>query len=323
MALPLPTEGAGLTPGTLFPSEDGLDPGSAEPAQDITGFDLPADTPQPQQAAGEPTTIAADNIEPPTERKGRSAAERIAQLTRRYRAESSARSNVEDQLARLTEIVEKQNNQLRAINTRPLLAPASVQHDAFGLAEGASPVSPNPPYTVGYAVPAQGGANVSADDIAAAVTKAIDGYDQKQRRERVEQEHLKETQLTSFQEAADEIPELSDARTRTHKLFMELYSGSPLRHLPDAPYQIALQVRGILADEAAHRASPGELEARKRQASNITPLPTSELPSGVDRAALQKEYASIKESLKNGDTDPRTFVRWRKVREALQKSGRQ
>lgn len=310
--------------GTIFPSLDGSSPGEVPAAGDITGVvlndliqgddpvseiatggTLPAISPAAEPAAAEPVQVAGGEIQPPAARRKRTAEDRIAQLVRKYHDERENSSALETQLARLAEIVEKQNEQLTALrNPSTPRPPAASSSDPSGLG-----------VLEGAAAPAQG-TPVSANDIAAVVSKAIESYDQRRSRQEAQIAQLRASHEQSFDEACEEMPELRDARTRAHQTFMALYRQSPIRNLPDAPYQIALQVKGILADEA--RASGPAVEARKRQASVVTPSPSvSDIPD-TQRAALQKAYNETCLALRQGDKDPRTFIKWRKLRAALQ-----
>lgn len=317
--------------GTLFPTLDGTTPGDlTDKPQDISGQVLPdlRDDPPSQIASGDSLSmipgdrpgldtpegepVAGGEIEAPAERRGRrSASDRIAQLTKKYRQEQDARTGLEVQLSTLMGKLEEQAQMIQKLSVRSPSASGKSANTAddpsgLGVLEGDAP-QPAP-----------------ASDIAAVVTKAIEAYDARKQRQVQEQESLKSAHVASFQEAAEEFPELNDSRTRAHKLFMQLYNTSPLRVLPDAPYQLALQVRGILADEAANpRANPAALEARKRQASIVPSRPAStstELP-GAQRAAAQKELATLQAQMKAGDQDPRTYIRWRKLRAALRNNG--
>lgn len=301
--------------GPLFPElKDGGDQGSQDAGADITGLilpDLSDSVGQGSSVSSVPTTVlegaeapkapddpnvVSGEIPQPQNRRARNAAERIAQLTRRYHQEEQARSGAEAQLARVTALLEAQQNEIRALRQ----APAQAQ-GLNGEAPAPVPVTP--------------------DSIRSIVGEVIQDYDSKVRAQNQRIAQMNTSHDQSFAAAQEEWPELGDRRTRARQLFDQLYSQSPLRELPDGPYQIALQVRGILADESVTRPAPhSPLSAgeRKVQAAAFAPQQSiNEIPNG-GRAALVKEYGELMNRMRAGDTEASTYVRLRKVRAQLQ-----
>lgn len=320
-------------PGTLFPEmgENGS-PGDAEKGSDITGLIL-KDLDEPEggeygdsdvsrgsnlssvPGGGEdpyaaPTNdgvqVAGGEIEPPQSRSRRSARDRISQLTKKYRQEQDARGQLELQLGELVQTLRAQSEELRALRSSPHSARPNAQQapaDELGLGTVGGDA---PNYT-----PNQ---SFSANDIAGIVDKAIAKHMDGWRQASDAQNRLKVAHDQSFREAADEFPELADARTKAHKLFMELYNQSPLRQLEDAPYQIALQVRGILADEARDPRSKQNAEARKVQASVVPVASQPPISQGqAQLGAMEKRIKEVSHEMQMGNPDPRLYIEWRKL----------
>jgi hypothetical protein len=319
-------------PGTLFPSIDGDSPGTEPARADVTGQVLP-DLAESSIAAGQSNSIshvdmlgggqvegaepgkqlvAGGEIDPPAQRKGgRTAADRIAQLTKKYRQEQDGRSQLEVQLSQLVSRLEDQSKLITQLSSRSPAAhgkPDNSAGDPSGLGDLGGDAPKNAP----------------ASDIAAVVQQALVNYDQQRQYAEAQKVAQTNMHIASFKEACEEFPELADARTSANRLFLQLYNTSPLRALPDAPYQIALQVRGILADEASNpRVNPAEVDARKRGASIVPSrslsTPTPEV-AGTQRVQLEKELGKINDQMKAGSQDPRLYIQWRKLRSALQQN---
>lgn len=332
----------GQTQGTLFPEmKEGGSPGEVESGDDITGLVLkglsdndnaqgqggggaalslapsPAmeGAPAPQ---GQPGVVVEDTTPQDHPGKPRTAAQRIAQLTQRYRSEQRARGEVETQLSQVLDVMRQQGQELRELRgtlARPpsgAAVPQDMSDDPLGLA-GAQP-SP-----AKHADPTTG-IPMTPETISAIVTNAIGAYDQKVQERQTAREQLATSQEQSFGEALQEMPALGDKRTQAFKVFSEIYETSPLRTLPDGPYQIALQVRGILADEgqagAAMAAAPAAQEERLRHASLTPQTSANDIPQG-DRATMLKEYNAIINERKRGNDDFNLYRRMRYLREAL------
>lgn len=325
--------------GTLFPEfKEGGSPGDAESASDITGLVLKGlsdndDTEtvrgpdgsslslvqSPLEGApapmGTPVAKVESTVQPEEkkDRRPRTAQERIAQLTKRYRQEQNNNNELSTQVTELLTYLQKQDKEIQALrgqvnNNKPHI---QKEQDIFGIRpDGAGPNAVPDPST---------GIPVSADTIRSIVTEAITDYDQRQRKVRDEQAQLAALQEQSFVEAMEEVPELADKRSKAFRYFSEVYEVSPLQKLPDGPYQIALQIKGMLADDAAPAPSkPADNVPRQdriRQAA-LKPQPTGEIPQS-ERVAMQKEFAEISKLRKAGNEDFALYRRWRQLRQAL------
>jgi hypothetical protein len=315
----------GINPGqqgTVFPEMGGGGaPGDQDPGSDITGRPLPPLTPEnegfaagtgsslslvpgaePGSAGDAPEQVAGAQIDPPQGRRGRSAAERIAQLTKQYRQEQRGREDITLQLNEALGILRQQGEELKALRTGRSAPAASANDaaDALGLA--------------GRPTNAGGGADITLDSIRGIVRDTISEYDSRAQQRNSQIEQTKAAHEASFMEAAEEMPELLDQRSTARRHFDELYRTSPLRFLADAPYQIALQVRGILADDARR----GATAERKLQAGVVAPAagPADTLNS---RAQMQREYAKLVDQRKRGDDDFQNYKRMMFLRENLKR----
>jgi len=317
---------SGLRPdqrGSIFPALDGGDPGSQETGTDISGQPLPPMTPDAEdmpRAAGTGETlssvpaalegaqapdgaqIAGGEIEPPLGRKPRTAQERIAQLTRRYRQEQETRGGVEAQLQQTMNILQQQQQEIIALRSgrNGSSAPqANEAADALGLT----------------GTPQQGQSPITLDSVRSVVREVITDYDAQVRQKSSAVEQLKANHIEAFKDAASEMPELMDQRSRFRAIFDELYSSSPLRALPDGPYQIALQIPGILANE--QRRGQAASPERKRQVGVNVPAPVgSGIPDG-GLAGLKKEFAGLTQQMRAGNQDFNTYKQWRTAREKI------
>jgi hypothetical protein len=204
-----------------------------------------------------------------------------------------AEENNDALLAKLQEI-ENQNinlqRQVGALRGSPSPQPAGASElDVFG--DGTSELAGQPAAQTPGALDVQG-----------LVTNAIEQYDQKQRQTQAASAQLHVAQRQSAAAALAEFPELGDGGTQAAQIFQQLWEGSPLQAHPDGPYHVALQVRGIIADEVAHGQTPAEVEARKIQASVITPKPAATDTPSMDGKALQKQYDELLKRRRNGST---------------------
>jgi hypothetical protein len=316
--------------GTLFPSLDGTTPGEAESQEDITGQPLEslnegadneyvenilnqpaADaTGKPLPAGANVVDVAGAEIEKPKARRGRSVQDRFNILTRNLRGTQDENSELKAELSKLTELVMKQDQKFSAT---PAPRPASLpgeqsvfQSDPTGEGNSAAGGAATQPF--------------SLDDVRSAVREEISTYDKQLRDANAAQAELTTQQEESLQLALQEFPELADQRSRAHQVYRELYLKSSLRTLPDAPYQIALQVRGMLADEATNSAATVE---RKKQAGVVTPQPTNTgavAGGGANVNALKKEMSVLAAEMKQGNNDYRVYRRWRLAREQLKQA---
>jgi TolA-binding protein len=314
--MPDPSGEARTAPGTMFPSlYAGGTPGDQAAGEDITGQILPDLTPQADRAPGtgsslsvvpgaapdDPTRQAAAqqaaNIQgqAPTDRKPRSAQERIAQLTRRFRQAEDQNSNLSGQIQELLQISRTQSQELAAL--RQGRAPKAPEADADPT--GSAAASASGPITL--------------DAVRNVVREVVTNYDSERRAQDSHVQQMVASHEASFKEAALDLPELMDVRSRARQVFDEVYRSSPLKQLPDGPYQIALQVRGILADEQYR----GQVaEARKVQVSAVAPSASVDMPHS-ELAAAQREFTQLTKLRQAGNEDFRVYSRWRKLRDFI------
>jgi hypothetical protein len=315
----------GLNPGqqgTVFPGLDGT-PGDRDGGADITGQVLPPLTPEYEDAAGtgsnvsivpggpEPAgdapTVAGGQIEAPTGRRARSAQDRIAQLTKQYRQEQRARGDIEGQLSEALSILRAQGEQLNELRAGRAPAPrqaANEAADALGL--GSTPSE-------------TGGQSITLDSIDRLLQSRFSDYEARAQQRNTEIEQMRQSHEAAFKEASEEMPELLDNRSAARRVFDQLYAVSPLRTLPDGPYQIALQVQGILAAESR---GGGQNPQRKLQAGVVAPAagPT-DIPDS-QRANARKEFEKLTQLRRGGNEDFQVYKKWRQLRDNLQRPRR-
>jgi hypothetical protein len=331
--------------GTLFPEMGGGgSPGDAEAGDDITGIVLkglsdPDNTPAPAHDGGTlslapapplegapaapapvPGMVVEDTTPQPEQGRPKTAQQRIAQLTHKYRSAEKEKGEVETQLSQVLDVMKAQGQELaelRGTLARPL-AGAAVPQDKPDDILGLPGAQPSPTRSVEPTT----GVPMTPDTLKAIVTDAITIYDQGRRNEESARTRTVAAQEQSFQVAAAEMPELRDARTRAHQIFSELYKSSPLAALDDGPYQIALQVRGIMADEKADSAGADANQVQEDRLRHATlPPQPSQIPQG-NRAVMLKEYNDIVAERKRGNEDFNLYKRLRYLREALRQPQR-
>lgn len=304
-------------PGPMFPTlngqEDGdpaiLPPGvvpESELSSPVRGetLSLTPGTPLVEGApASPPATEAVVDAGAAQPKKGRSFQERINQLTRRYHESEEQNGALQTQIRELASLVSNLQNQI--VSSRAP-APTPQADNLGGLLSGEE-----------QGKPAAGAAPV---DIAHVVTRAIGAYDQQRRLEDTATAQFRVAQEASFAEAVSEFPELGDNRTTPRRIFNDLFARSPLARLPDGPYQVALQVKGILADEARAAASrpTTDVAQRKVQASVTSPTTPAAIPD-VNRLTIKKEYDKVLSEVKAGKNDYETYRRFRYLQAALNK----
>jgi len=265
------------------------------PNYEIPPVDTPPQAPGVAIVDGTPRAPEA----PPARR---SLNDRIDLLT--GSVERGGRTYAEDQLSKMTEALLKQGQQIEAIlgdrrTPAPTPAPAAEVDPITGQA---ATIAPAP-------VP------VSAHDIEDIVTRSIQNYDSRLSQQREASSQLQLSQEDSYNRAAVDVPGLEDPATPVHKTFMKIWQRSPLKALPDGPYQVALQVQGLLAADAAANAN---LTQRKRQAAPGSPAPTATDTLGAGQVqALQTEYAKISQLIKAGSKNPDLMFKFRKIGRAL------
>lgn len=304
-------------PGSVFPGLYDDTPGDQIPAQDISGVPLePLISPDDPLAAGTgsslssvpegaaeagdaPEQIAGGDIPAPTQRKPRTAADRIAQLTKQYRHEQRARGDTEARLEETLAILRQQGEELKQLRVGRAQPRQAAQEAADALGLGA------PGAIEGQAAP------VTADTIRGIVSETFQQYEARRAQQDHEIRQMQASHETAFKEAAEEMPELLDTRSQARAYFDELYRTSPLKTLPDGPYQIALQVRGLLADDSRRSAAP----ERKLQAGVV--VPAGAPVDANTSAGLRREYARLTDLRKKGNEDFQVYKRWRAVRDQL------
>lgn len=314
---PLPNRDA--PQGTMFPGLDGS-PGDARDQPQELQFPLPPLTPDttPDQPSAQvrsssissvpdaarggqeaPPQEAAFEGEAPRGRAKRSLQERIDSITRARRTAEGERDSLKAQVDRLVGLIADQNHKITALSGGKPAAPAP---DPLGLGDAAKP---------------SGTHSFTLDDVKSVVEGTIKSHVERVRETDSAAASLRQDQEASFAEAVQEFPELADSRTRARQLFNRIYDASELRALPNGPYQVALQVRGLLASEPAS-GSPAAVAERKRQASVVVPAPQSTDIPGADRAADKREYEALLARNRAGTlTDFRDYKRMRVLGSSL------
>lgn len=290
---------------------------------DDTPFDDLPDAPgQATQPQAEPPSEDVDQSRPatvPREPKmpgrKRTASERIRELIgQRNEARDEANATAE-QLALMREQIAQSHQMIAALaqqRTAPVQQPS--QSPAFMSQEDFNPGTP---------APAQG----QPPDVQAAIRAALQqelGPLLQEARQRTAAEAAQRQLLAehnaSFERAAEDYPELRDLNSVFRKQFNELYANSPLSQLPNAPEQLALQVRGLLADE---RAGQRQVATRKRGAAVMSPQSTAvdEL-AGEDVNSLRQALDPLLRKLRQGDASLETYTKVRMLRQAINQKGK-
>jgi len=267
-----------------------------------------------------PGTVIEDTTPQPQDQPGRprTARDRIAQLTGRYRAEQQKTGALESQLSQVLDVMKAQGEELKELRGTLARPPtgAAVPQDKGDDILGLAGANPNPR----SAEATTGGVPMTPDTLRAVMAETIAAYDQNRRQQESVRERLITEQELSFGEAVQEIPSLNDKRSKAFQVFSEIYETSPLRNLSDGPYQVALQVKGILASEqpdAVTTATPQQAhEDRLRHAALPQQSSTPQVPE-AGRAALQKRYGLLSAEIKRGNEDYNVYREWRMLREQL------
>lgn len=326
---------------TLFPSLYGGSPGEAEVSQDITDQVLPPlsppndpitdplkdypladasvdvstispvpqyDVPGQPPADGPAVAVVDGKPRPAQEPRRRSMKDRISSLIGQRNAEREGRGLAEQQLEAMTDALLKQGEKLD-------------QFVRSGRAPAQPPVvSQKDPITGEPVAPVLGHAEViTPDTISKIVAQEITNYDQRLRTANDANARLQRVQEESYEAAVEDIPALADPNSAAAKTFTQVWNRSPLRSLEDGPYQVALQVAGLIAeDQAANQ----NLTSRKRQASINNPQPTATDTLGEgQKVALEKEYQRIGGLMRAGSRDPDLLFKFRKLGRALGRTG--
>lgn len=248
--------------------------------------------------------VAADNlgVQPAGGPRRRSAQERISQLIGKNHAMDAENQELRGQLAVMNSQLSALTQQLTAprqpVYGQPPVAAAQAV-DPLGnlLNSGGGLTAPATP-------PAQSVAPaLSALDVTRIVNEALTQQAQQQRAEFARTAALQMARERSFALACEEFPALRDGRTQARQTFNRLFDNSPLRDHPDGPYHVAMQVRGVLADEVA-RNQPAPQD---RQALNLAPIPAQPSTSPVDisisqRGAIERDQAAAYAEMRAGDS---------------------
>lgn len=319
-------------PGTIFPALDRSSPGDGgQQSADITSNPLEpmvSDDPAIKEAIqfspgatpsgdallpmGEPVQVAGAEIDAPQKRKPRTYQDRINRLTRNYRGAQEKNVELEGQIGDLTQAIIQLQNKNSAPAQQPVPAPAGDAASVFA-SPGESGGTETPP-----AAGRAGQPMLTADEIAGIVRREIHSYDQEVVQRNSAVSDLVKKQEESYAEAVEEFPELNDPKSAAQRTFREVYATSPLRELPDAPYQIALQVKGILSAGAVADAGKA---TRKQQAAVVVPQASQGGDgSGANTSALRKEFAQLSHTMKQGNNDYRVYKRWRLIRNELSRA---
>jgi len=294
---------------TQFPALDGSSPGeSKEVVQNLE--DTPLLEPlfprsefgiSPSQIEGfepeaevEPTAPTAPSEAP----RRKSVQDRIDRLTKRNH-EAKNQNDVQGQqlaaLAQQNQLLFAQLMQLRAPQGAPV--PASPA-DPFGTAE------PGQPRPAGVDIRQQ-----IADAVRGEVAPISQSIRDLHTGNAIRQAHE-----ASFVEAAEDYPELRDARSEFRKVFNDLYDAAPgqVKALPNAPMHFALQARGILADA---KRDTGVKVAQKRAATVHVPTPTAtdEPTAGVIPKSVETAAAAAKQRLRDGISTHEDYVLLRRL----------
>lgn len=251
-------------------------------------------------------------------RNRRSAAERIAQLTRKFRDEEEQRGVAEQMLENQSRQIMALQQQISRIGHSPIQgvpanhgAPRPSASDLFG---DADPTEQTP------TIPHQGvPASLTREDIRSVLREVVTEQNLEHQKQLADQQRLLQAHEEAFGVAAEDFPELADQNSTARRLFNELYQKSPIKNLPDAPLQIAYQVRGILADQR----SPRSTDQAKRQMAGIVPTPTGAAEIGESQIAqAKKRVGQLQEAIRNGDTSFNTYRELRQLRQQLTQARR-
>lgn len=318
--------------GTMFPALRGGDPGENDPGQNLGDYpfgaplhgedSMPLSTiaqsgvvsPAEVQAAGEQLPdpnmqilegIAAPGVGgPPTSTRKRSAEERISQLTARWRAEQNTNSELTNQLAQLTQVVQSMQAQQ--------FSQPQVPRPNYGSGE-ASP-SDNPLANFGQQnaqVPNATDLRRIVQESVAPLAETVTGL--------IHANQLRQAQEVSFARAVEDFPEIGRPGTEAQNLFRRIMlEHGGIAGLPDAPEQAAVFVRGVLAGSRRDSQVAGQ---RKLQAGIQvpTPSPSDEISIGPSQAAQVKALRD--QAAQNTRLGDRSFETYKALRLAGRAQG--
>ncbi len=307
LSAPAPAAPAPAAPGAPAPPADPLaEYPLADASVDVStispvpNYDVPGQLP----AAGPGVAVVDGQPRPPQETRRRSMKDRISSLIGQRNAEREGRGLAEQQLEAMTNALLKQGEKLDQFvrsGRAPAQPPVVGQTDPIT----GEPAAPQ----LGHAAP------VTSDEISQIVAREIGNYDQRLRTANDANVRLQLVQEESYEAAVEDIPALADPNSAAAKTFTQVWARSPLRSLEDGPYQVALQVAGLIAEDQAANQT---LTARKRQASINNPQPTATDTLGEgQKVALTKEYQRISGLIRAGSKDPDLLFKFRKLGRAL------
>lgn len=276
----LPLEPMSSLPEGAEPGFEGGDGLPALPGSEIAGggqhrfleeggqaFDTPAAPAQP-----------ADVQLPTGERAGRkrSAEERIRKLVGRYHQKTDENAVLREEIGTLS----SQMTQLQ----KAILSGAVPAQPSQGLMS-------NPNVTPGSEPDLE---TRIAQRVEAALAPIMQTVTNNSRQAQLNAAHGE-----SVAEAIEDFPDLADPKSKFAQQFRQLFTQSPLRELADGPYQVAMQVRGILADEKANERA---VASRKRAAVVHTPTPQipEQVASAGPSAQEKSAYASAMQKFRSG-----------------------
>lgn len=297
---------------TIFAPLDGGPPSEfAENASDVTvpGPELGKEDadeyivpgPQPPVPEAADQTLPTDRpeaLEPKTQQlpaKKRTASERIRALVGERNEAREENTLLQQQVALMSQQLQQTQQliaQLAANRPQPQVPAAPGGEQFYGEA-------PQPQAAPGLDI---------NSTVHQAVAKALEPV-LSAARQRTQFDELRSAHEASFAAAAEDYPELRDPNSVFRQTWNQLYADSPLLQHPRAPEYIALQARGLLADE---QATTRATSVRKRQAA-VT-APQTEGPSEIvsaDFAAAKRAYANVMGQIRRGDS---TFQTYRKAR---------
>lgn len=335
---PQPPTDADRPLSTIFEPIDGPegvhDPG-AEVADDITVPlpDLFGSEPSASDLLGDPAAGDADDSDdpesgdqpspqrtqsPPT-RRTRRASDRIRELVGQRNEARQEADATQQQLELMRQQMAQTQQLIQQMASRPTYYPPAPgqapngqspeqniqsRQDDF-LDNPGQPPAGQPP------APPQYAQNQPQPDFRGLIREALN----EQLGPLLEEQSLSAQHQQSFVRAAQDFPELNDQNSAAHQHFMSLYNNSPVRQLPNAPEHIALQVRGLLAEE---RAETQRAARRKRGAAAVSPQePVLQDFDEAQVGQARRQYQALLAKMRAGDNSPQTYIAVRQLQRRL------
>ena len=305
----------------LFPALDGSSPGDEPASEDITGVPLKplnegAEWPDSfatgsgiasvtkeglgeEPLAAEDQRFEEDTRERQEKKNRRSARERIAQITRRYRQEQDRAELLKEELSKRDQRIEALE---RRLSSHPMVRPSTLSESPYAQAAASGE---------GVEAPAMDVAQIVSQEVRRAIEPIVRHQEESERRQMLERE-----QQQSYMEALKELPELADPNSAESVAFREIWEGTRLKNDPEGPYYVALMVKGAFAEERQTRPAR---EARKRAASVVTsgPAPTP-TETALPRRSMARLVDAGLERMRRGDDTADTYIA---VRKAMRRAG--